>query len=87
MLFTLWRNEQTNLIGNYSSFQEHYVPWDHDITEQMKQYEVCCEDLNEILHHLQAFDDDLYDTIAPVTQDTERQYQHKGSTDTHPDLN
>ena len=29
----------------------------------------------------------LYDTIAPVTQDTERQDQHEGNTDTHPDLN
>ncbi len=29
----------------------------------------------------------LYDTIAPVAQDTERRDQHEGNTDTHPDLN
>ena len=36
-------------------------------------------------NHLQECDDDLYDTIAPVTQDIER--QDEGNTDTHPDLN
>ena len=87
MLFTPWRNEQVDLIGNYSSFQEHYVARSDEITEQMRQYAVCSEDLNEIQNHLQECDDDLYDTIAPVTQDTERQDQNEGNTDTHPDLN
>ena len=32
-------------------------------------------------------DDDEYDSIAPVNQDTERQDEYEGSTDTHPDLN
>ncbi len=31
-----------------------------------------------IANHLQECDDDLYDTIAPVTQDTERQDQDEG---------
>ena len=31
-------------------------------------------------------DDDLYDRIAPFTQDTERRDQDEGSTNTHPDL-
>ena len=44
-------------------------------------------DLNEIGHHLRECDDDEYDSIAPVTQDTERQDEYEGSTDTHPDLN
>ena len=50
----------------------------------------CSEDLNEIQHHLQECDDDMFDcfeTIAPVTQDTERQDEDEGNTDTHPDLN
>ena len=53
----------------------------------MRQYAVCSEDLNEIQNHLQECDDDLYDTIAPVRQDTERQDQDEGNTDTHADLN
>jgi hypothetical protein len=87
MLFTPWRNEQADLIGNYSSFEEHYEARRDEISEQMQQYAVCNEDLNEIQHHLQECDDDAYDTIAPVTQDTERRDEHEGNTDTHPDLN
>jgi ATP-dependent DNA helicase PIF1 len=48
---------------------------------------ISSEDLNEIQQHLQECDDDLYDTIAPVTQHTELQDQDEGNTDTHPDLN
>ena len=87
MLFTPWRNEQTDLMGNFSSYQEHYIARYDEISEQMRQYAVCSEDLNEIQNHLQECDDDLYDTIAPVTQDTERQDQDEGNTDTHRDLN
>ena len=75
MLFTLWRNEHTDLMGNSSSFQEHYLARLDEISEQMRQYAVCIEDLNEIQHHLHKCDDDLFDTIAPVTQDTECQDQ------------
>ncbi len=84
MLFTPWRNEQTDLMGSFSSYQEHYVARYNEISEQMRQFAVCSEDLNEIQNHLQECDDDLYHTIAPVTQDTEHQDQ---GTDTHPDLN
>ena len=48
MLFTPWRNEQTDLMKNYSSFQEHYIARRDEINEQMRQYAVCSEDLNEI---------------------------------------
>ena len=53
----------------------------------MRQYAVCSEDLNEIQNHLPECDDDLYDTIVPVTQDIERQDRDEGNTDTHADLN
>ena len=45
----------------------------------MQQYAICCEDLNEVGNHLQdGDDDDAYDTIAPVTQDVERQDEDEG---------
>ena len=46
----------------------------------MQQYAICCEDLNEVGNHLQDGDDDddAYDTIAPVTQDVERQDEDEG---------
>ncbi|XP_028418500.1 uncharacterized protein LOC114543885 [Dendronephthya gigantea] len=87
MLFTPWRNEQTDLMGNYSCFEEHYLARNEEISKQMEQYAVCSEDLNEIGHHLDECDDDAFDTIAPVTQDVERHDQDEGCVDTHPDLN
>ncbi len=74
-------------MGSFSSYQEHYIARYNEISEQMRQYAVCSEDLNEIQNHLLECDDNLYDTIAPVTQDTERQDQDEGNTDTHSDLN
>ena len=53
----------------------------------MQQYAICSENFNEVGNHLQECDDDAYDTIAPVTQDIERQDEDEGCTDTHPDLN
>ena len=87
MLFTSWQNEETILLKNYSSFEEHYFAQLDEISEQMQQYAICSEDLSEVGNHLQECDDDAYDTIAPVTQDVERQDEDAGCTDTHPDLN
>ena len=70
MLFTPWRNEQTDLMGNYSSFQEHYIARYDEIGEQMRQYAVCSEDLNEIQHHLQECDDDMFDCFDTSTSHT-----------------
>ena len=83
MLFTPWRNEVTDLLKNYSSYEEHYMTRRDEISEQMQQYAIC----SEVGNHLQECDDDAYDTIAPVTQDVERQDEDEGCTDTHPDLN
>ena len=33
-----------------------------EISEQMQQYAICSEDLNEVGNHLQECDDDAYDT-------------------------
>ena len=86
MLFTSWRNEETDLLKNYSMFKQHYLARLDEISEQMQQYAICSEDLNEVGNHLQECDDDAYDTIAPVTQDVERQDEDEGCTDTHSDL-
>ena len=37
------------------------------INEQMTQYAVCAEDLENIEQNLLQNDDDDYDTVAPVT--------------------
>ena len=87
MLFTAWRNEETDLISQCSSFQVHYLARYDEISEQMKQYAVCSEDLDEIQHNLNDDNEDQFDSIAPVTQDTELQDEDEGNQDLHPDLN
>ena len=87
MLFTPWRNEETDLISHYTSFQEHYLARYDEIGEQMKQYAVCSEDVDEIQQHLNDDNEDQFGSIAAVTQDTELQDEDVGNQDLHPDLN
>ena len=60
MLFTPWRNEETDLISHYTSFQEHYLARYDEIGEQVKQYAVCNEDLDEIQQHLNDNNEDQF---------------------------
>ncbi len=89
MLFTSWRNEAKDLIGNCSSYQNHFCLLKDKIEDQMKQYAICSENLDEIQEQLnRAVDnDDYYDQIAPVTQNAEYQDESQGMQDLHPDFN
>ena len=70
MLFTSWRNEETDLIGNSPSYQERFLLLKDKIDKQMGQYAICSEDLNEIEEQLLNTDytDDQFDSIAPNIQ-------------------
>ena len=88
MLFTSWRNEDTDLIGNCSSYQEHFLLVKETIDEQMKQYAVCIEDLNAVQEHLNNEEENNnFDLIASTTEDIERQDEAEGDHDLHPDFN
>ena len=89
MLFTPWKNEETDLIGDFTSYQEHYSLLKNVIDEQMKQYAICSEDLNEIQEHLNnsQWSDDTYDVIARVTQNMEYRDDAEGIQDLQPDFN
>ena len=88
MLFTSWRNEETDLISNCSSYQEHFLLVEDAIDEQMKQYAICSENLNDIQEHLNNIEEsDEYDLIAPLTQNMEYQDDAEGMQDLHPDFN
>ena len=88
MLFTSWRNENTDLIGNCSSYKEHCLRLKAKIGEQMKLYTVCNQDLNAIEEQLSNMEDndDNYDMIAPDTQNKGLQDDAEGAQDLHPDL-
>ena len=88
MLFTSWRDEMSDLLKNYSSYQEHYLRVKNIIDEQMEMYAMCTDDLNEIQNQLNNMDenDDNYDRIAPGTQSIELQDELEGTQDLHPDF-
>ena len=88
MLFTSWRNEEADLIGSSSSYQEHYLLLKEQIDKQMLQYAICSEDLTEIELQLQNADcnEDQFDLIAPNTQNIELQDEAEGTEDLHPDF-
>ena len=91
MLFTSWRNEETDLIGNSSCYREQYFILANSISEQMKHYAVCNEDLDEIQEQINSMENteenDQYDLIAPGTQDVEYQDNAEGNRDLQPDFN
>ena len=90
MLFTPWRNEETDLIGKISSYEENYAFLQDSISDQMSTYAVFSEELNNAQEQLNsAFDnnEEHFDILAPVTQYVERQDHNEGNTDLHPDLN
>ena len=89
MLFTSWRNEETDLIGNSSSYQEQYFLLKEEIDKQMRQYAICSEDLNEIEQNLRSTNcsEEQFDSIAPNTQHIELEDEAEGMEDLHPDFN
>ena len=76
MLYTAWRNEETDLLGGFSSYQERYKALFKLIEEQMKQYALCNEDLNDIQQ-------DMYDSVAPLTESIEQQDCNESNQDLH----
>lgn len=72
MLYTSWRNEQTDLLGTFSSYQERYRTLSKVMSEQMKQYAVCNEDLDEIEQDINRVEE-TYASIAPCTENMEQQ--------------
>ena len=73
MLFTPWRNEETALLANCSSYHERFLLLKEQIDKEMKQYAISFEDLDEIEQHLRTtdFSEDQFDSIAPNTQNVE----------------
>ena len=88
MLFTSWRNEETDLIGAFSSYQQRYMLLFNAVEKQMKQYAICNEDFNDIQQEMNTLDKSyMYDTIAPCSQNIEDHDETEGDTDLHPDFN
>ena len=58
MLFTPWRNEETDLLSSFSSYFERYLVLKDVIEEQKKQYAICTDTLDDIEKQLNAAEDE-----------------------------
>ena len=89
MFFTSWWNEETDILGNSSSYQECFLLLKNKIDKQTGQYAISREDLNEIEEQLHKTDhtDDQFDSIAPNTQNVELQDKAFSNEDLHLDFN
>ena len=89
MLFTPWRNEETDLLSSSSSYFERYLVLKDVIEEQKKQYTICTDTLDDIEKQLNATEEDSsrFEHIAPLTINTEYQDEEEGMQDLHPDFN
>ena len=89
MLFTSWRNEETDLISNCSSYKARFLLMKDAINDQMKQYAVYSDEIDKIQEHINdnILSDDQFDSIAPFTQNIEYQDEYEGVHDLHPDFN
>ena len=85
MLFTSWRNEETDLL-EYCSYQARYMQLSNAIDQQMKQYAICDEEFNEIQQDINMIEGN-FDTIAPCTEDLEQQHKAERNQDLQPNFN
>ena len=75
MLFTLWRNEYTDLLTNFFFLPRTFLSVKDRLDEQMKLYAVCSENLDKVHEHFIGLDEDNdhFGLIAPSTQNIEYQ--------------
>ena len=87
MLFTSWRNENTDLLANFSFYQERFLNVKDRIDEKIILYADCGENLDKIHEHLIRLDENNGHFDSPSTQNIEYQDEGEGLQDLHPDLN
>ncbi|XP_078349889.1 uncharacterized protein LOC144634728 [Oculina patagonica] len=81
MLFTAWRDENTDLLGDSETYKERCQRLTEQINDQMSQYAPCSKQLDKVLDDVQTVEctDDMWDCIAPNTQHVE--LHHLAETD------
>lgn len=74
MLFTAWRNENTDLLKDCETYMEQCQILKEQINDQLAQYAPCGEQLDQALGDIQTveYNDDMWDSVAPNTQHIEQ---------------
>lgn len=73
MLFTAWRDENTDLLRNCDSYMARCQILKEQINKQMAEYAPLIEQLDQALDDIQTveYNDDMWDCIAPNAQHVE----------------
>lgn len=73
MLFTAWRNENTDLLEDCSTYMERCQILKEQINDQMSHYAASSEQLEQAFDDMQTieYSDDMWNSVAPNTQHTE----------------
>ncbi|XP_078378018.1 uncharacterized protein LOC144661191 [Oculina patagonica] len=73
MLFTAWRDENTDLLGDFETYKERCQRLTEQINDQMSQYAPCSKQLDKVLDDVQTVEctDDMWDCVAPNAQHVE----------------
>ena len=70
LLFLPWRNEETDLLRNFTTYKAHFNSIQHMIDCKCKEYEHHMEELEQARNLAEA-DHEAYDELAPATQQEE----------------
>ena len=70
MLFTPWRNEETDLIQGQRSYQSRYLSLKNFIEKKAHEYEKNADELDDALER--AENEENFDVVAPGSEQVER---------------
>ena len=80
LLFFPWRDEEKDLMGNFSTYKQHYESMKRIIDMKCRDYEYNADDLDSARELAEA-DYDAYDDIAPSTQQAEGDDAEEGAVE------
>ena len=72
MLYTCWRDEESDLLGGHDTYQNHYNKVSDKVDAEKQKYMLSTDAVDQALHDLKNFDeDDVVDGAAWVAPNTE----------------
>ncbi|XP_069109303.1 uncharacterized protein [Argopecten irradians] len=79
LLFFPWRNETTDLLGQFQTYEDHYLYVKHVVDNKCAEYEHHTDEIDSALQRAHDDLNDEFDQIAPLTQHTEQEDEQEGS--------
>ena len=84
MLYIPWRNEESDILGNYPSYEDRYNALLAQVNCAASKFEHSAQEIDTALEDIKAEEqlDKAWDEIVPLTQHTEKEddMNHEDST-------